>query len=245
MLNMMRAELYRFKNSGNFLYLMIIVSILLQGITFSLDKNFFDLDLSTGLMTMTQITINMVLLACGTLLTVFIGISYNNRMSYYEIMSGNSPFKIIIAKTMTTGIISSVIMFIPTAVMLLISYLRNGKGEVENPAMVFDLLFVITLHTTISFVLYSMLGRNLVFASFVPYIRLGILDMIVFLLCVQEFSSVKDSKLLYITTNSQMANLATRSGDGKFFLLVLLSSIAECAVLYILVYFIYKKKKFR
>lgn len=244
MFNLIRAELYRFKNSGGYLFFMILASLLGLSTVFSygFDTKF---EFTIMLSNVTQLSYNMVLLVCGTLLTVFIGVSYNNRMSYYEIMGGNSAHKIILAKTLSIGFISALIMYVPTAVFLLASYINSGKQTIENPAMVFIILFIIALHTTISFILYAMLGRNLVLASFVPYIRLGILDLIVYMLVFQEFSEHADNKLLYITTNSQMAHLLTKTGDNKLLFIVLISSAIECAVLYILVYLVYKNKKFK
>ncbi|MBO7424168.1 MAG: hypothetical protein J6U23_00690 [Clostridiales bacterium] len=246
MFNLIRAEFYRFKNSGGYLYLMILASVLALSLTFIDNggaENSFDFPVV--LSNVTQMTYNMALLTCGTLLTIFIGVSYNNRMSYYEIMAGNPPHKIILSKTLSTGFLSSVIVYVPTAILLLVSFIKNGKGSIEDPLMVFIILFVVTLHTMFSFILYAMLGRNLVIASFIPYIRLGILDLIVYLLIAQEFSEHVDNKLLYITTNSQMAHLMNMSGDSKLLLIVLLSSVVECAVLYILVYFVYKNRLFK
>lgn len=245
MFNLIRAELYRFRNSGGFLYFMILASILACGTAFLTNGVETRFEFTIILSNVVQLSYNMALLVCGTLLTIFIGISYNNRMSYYEIMAGNPPYKIILSKSLVLGFITSVIVFVPTAVLLLAAYLNSGKGTIDSPVMAFVILFLVSLHTMISFILYAMLGRNLVFASFVPYIRLGILDLIVYLLIFQEFSEHTDNKLLYITTNSQMSHILTMSGDNKLLLIVLFSSVVECAVLYILVYLVYKNRKFK
>ena len=245
MFNLIRAELYRFKNSGGYLYFMILASILAVGTAFLTNGVETRFEFAIMLSNVAQLSYNMVLLACGTLLTIFIGVSYNNRMSYYEIMGGNPPHKIILAKTLSMGLISSVIMYVPTAILLLAAYIKSGKQTIDNPLMVFIILFVITLHTAFSFILYSMLGRNLVIASFIPYARLGIMDLIVYMMVFQEFSEHADNKLLYITTNSQMAHLLTMTGDNKLLYIVLITSAVECAVLYILVYLVYKNRKFK
>ena len=245
MFNLIRAELYRFKNSGGYLYFMILASILAVGTAFLTNGVETSFDFMIMLSNVAQLSYNMVLLSCGTLLTIFIGVSYNNRMSYYEIMGGNPPHKIILAKTLSMGLISSVIMYVPTAILLIASYIKSGKQAIDNPLMVFIILFVITLHTTFSFILYSMLGRNLVIASFIPYVRLGIMDLIVYMIIFQEFSEHAHNKLLYITTNSQMAHLLTMTGDNKLLYIVLITSVVECAVLYILVYLVYKNRKFK
>ena len=245
MFNLIRAELYRFKNSGGYLYFMILAAIISTGTAFLTNGVETSFDFTIMLSNVTQLSYNMVLLSCGTLLTIFIGVSYNNRMSYYEIMGGNPPHKIILAKTLSIGFISAVIMYVPTAILLIASYIKSGKQTIDNPLMVFIILFVITLHTTFSFILYSMLGRNLVIASFIPYARLGIMDLIVYMLIFQEFSEHADNKLLYITTNSQMAHLLTMTGDNKLLYIVLITSAVECAALYILVYLVYKNRKFK
>ena len=172
MFNLMRAELYRFKNSGGYLIFMIAASILGLSLLFVNEGIHTKFEFALMLANTAQLSYNMVLLTCGTLLTIFIGVSYNNRMCYYELMSGNSPHRIILSKVLSTGIISALIMYIPTAAVLLAAYIHSGKGQIDNPMMVFLILFIITLHTTISFILYTMLGRNLVIASFIPYIRL-------------------------------------------------------------------------
>ena len=197
------------------------------------------------MLNMMQLVYNLVIIGAGTMLTIFIGVVYNNRMAYYEIMGGNPPHKIILSRVLSLGIISAFIIYIPSAAFLLFTYIRNGKGIVEDPLMLFILMFVITLHTTISFILYAMLGRNLVIASFVPYVRFGILDMIVYLMIAQEFENLKDNKLLYLTTNSQLNNLSLLSGDKELIAVVILSALIECAVLYVLVYLVYKNKKFK
>ena len=245
MLNIIRAELYRFRNSGGFLYYMAAVAVLGILTIFSIDLNALDADLGTTMFNMAQFVYSLILLGSGTLLTIFVGIAYNNRMAYYEIMSGNAPHKIILSKVLSLGLISSLIIYIPTAAFLAFTYFRNGKGEAEDPVLLFVLLFVITLHLTVSFILYAMLGRNLVLASFVPYIRFGLLDLIVYMLISQEFEKFQDSKLLFLTTNSQMANLTQLAGNKDLITVIILTSVIECTVLYVLVYLVYKNKKFK
>jgi len=65
------------------------------------------------------------------------------------------------------------------------------------------------------------------------------------MLISQEFEKFQDSKLLFLTTNSQMANLTQLAGNKDLITVIILTSVIECTVLYVLVYLVYKNKKFK
>ena len=111
--NLMKAEWYRLRHSGNLLLILIfagICSVLMQ----------FDGD--NGI----QITVEIYYLRASMGMAVAVGsitavvaATFNNRLVNYEIMKGTPPMIMILSKILISLLMVTVIYFIPSFVLLL------------------------------------------------------------------------------------------------------------------------------
>lgn len=245
MLNMIRAELYRLRHCGIFLLLAAVSSILTISLYFVIAHDTFKTaDLSGHCQVMGEIGWLFMLMVVVTISGIYIGTAYNNRMAYYEVMNGYSPAKIILSKLFSLGLVFTLIAFIPSALLMFIYYLKNGAGMVENVPGAFLLLFFTILHSVVVCVLYSMLSRNIALSAFIAYIRLGIIDMVPIAVLAEYKKDALDADILCISSSGSLMAISSIS-SWRPLEIALLSMLVECTLVFILVYFIYKKKKFK
>ena len=248
MLNLIRAEFYRLRHSG--LYALLIV-VLTAGCTVILPfatKDYSKASLDAVLFTSSQAVLAVTILISCTMVGVYIGTSYNNRMALYDVMTGYSPVKVILSKFCSVGLIATLSAFIPMSGFFLYSYLKNGAGVTKNVPVMFVLLLVIFMHAVFSTILYAMLFKNLVFGSLISYIRFGILDMLPILILQQEMPDSKFVQEGYgsiLSVTEQGFGLINRCDSSKFIIMTVASMLIECTIVFILVYFSYKRKKFK
>ena len=247
MYNLIKAELYRLRHSGLYAFFMFVTAIAMAALLPIMmnPKEYIKADLASSVFTFSQVLFAMIVLCTTTVLGVYVGTLYNNRMANYEVMNGYPTFKIITSKSLSLGFIHALITYIPMMVVLLIPALKNGNGLIEEPVKMFILLFVIILHCSIVTVLYSMFFKNLVFASLLGYVRFGILDMVPTVIIVEEFPKLAEKEALNISISQQCMSLVRDTYDQRFILWVVLSMIVESAILFGLVYYSYTRKKFR
>ena len=247
MFNLIRAEFYRLRHSGLYALIMFLCTLgLVLIFPFTVNKpKFMDASLAVSVYFMSQAFLILIFMGAFTVMGVYIGTSYNNRMAYYEIMNGYSPFKIILAKCFSVGLAGAVIVYIPVAAILGFSAVKNGTGIIEQPLILFVLLFVMVLHASLVTLLYSMACKNLVFASVLAYVRFGIIDMVPALVITQEFKKLAKYDALNLSISSQAMNLHSATYDTKYILYVVLTCVVECAFAFGLVYYTYRNKKFK
>lgn len=249
MLKLARAELYRFKNSGPFSKLLVLVSLLLPIITFALSwaLKLHDQTLDLVVSDAPMVFLMIISLAFATILCVYVGTAYNSRLAYYEIMDGNSPAKIVLTKIMSLGLVASLIAYVPFALFMGVVAAVNGVGAYENPVLMFVMVFVIVFHVVTAAILYSMLARNLILSSFVPYIRFGIIDMIGYMVIeTWSFASGKElPAIIEFFLNRQLEQVFGISYTNEFIVATLVSTVAEITILSVLVMLVYKRKKFK
>lgn len=248
MLNLIRADFYRLRHSGLYALLIVVLTVGSTCILPFATKNYSKATLDASLFTSSQAVLAITILISCTMVGVYIGTSYNNRMALYDVMTGYSPFKIIMSKFCSVGLLATLSGFVPLAGFFLFSYLKNGAGVTKNVPVVFVLLFVIIMHAVFSTILYAMLMKNLVFGSLISYIRFGILDMVPMLIIQQELPDSKFVQEGYgtiLSVTDQGLGLINRCDSSKFIIMTVASLFIECTIVFVLVYFSYKRKKFK
>ena len=248
MLKLAKSELYRFFRLKFFSLTIIIFAFLIPIVSLIILGVYGNLDASMDVHVSMTIILNQVIVLLGmpTLLAVYCGTAFNNRMAYYEVMDGNSPVKIIASKIFSLGMLCSIIAFVPSFIYFLVVDLKNGSGIIENPVMTFVLLFVIFCRVFVCTILYTLICKNLVIASLLPYVRFGIIDIVFILVLSSEGLNldVPDALVdLFITT--QLNKLCQPVYSDKFIAYTVGSALVEIAVLFVLAVITYKKKKFK
>lgn len=249
MLKLAKAEIYRFFKSGVFSKILIALSVLVPIVTFAVAWA-FELHteaLDTFLLESEMPLLMIVMLAFPTVFCVFVGTAYNSRLAYYEIMDGNKPLKIVITKIISLGLFVSTVLYVPFAVLCGVIGGVNGFGGMENPVLFFVLTYVIFAHIVIASLLYSMITRNLVLASFVPYLRFAILDFFIAMLAEMYF--ISDGKEAPAILNgflyNQLGKFISGVYSSSFVVYTILSAVAEIAILSVIAILIYRRKKFK
>ena len=246
MLNMIRAELYRLRHCGIFLLLIVIASVVMSlGMYAIMSYPKFDaLDLAAATDIMGQTPWLLALCVVATIMGIYIGTSYNNRMSYYEIMNGYSPLKIIISKVISIGGSVSFIAVFPSALLMFFLWMSNGSGTIDNVARYFIMLVLTFVNAIVVSVLYAMLSRNIALASFVAYIRLAIVDMLPIVLAASLKPELMEGKWAYIPITGRLMRM-TMVDSWEPVKTSLVAMLVECIIVSVLVYLVYKKKRFK
>lgn len=249
MLKLAKAELYRFFKSGIFSKVLIALSVLIPIVIIILAWAFklHDKPLDIFLMESQMPLVMIANLAFPTVFCVYTGTAYNSRLAYYEIMDGNKPLKIVVTKILSLGLTISTILYVPFALMCGIVGAVNGFGAMENPILFFVLTYVLFSHIAIVVMLYSMLSRNLVLSSFVPYLRFGIIDL--FIAMFGEMYFLADGKevpgFMNILAYNQLAHITDSVYSNSMIVYTILSSLVEIVIASILVIMVYRKKQFK
>lgn len=249
MLKLAKADIYRFFKSGIFSKILILLSCLLPIVMFLISLTFKhnDAGLDDFLIESQMPLLMIVMLAIPTIFAVFVGTSYNSRLAYYEIMDGNKPLKIVVTKIISLGLLVSTIVYVPFAILCGIVGGVNGFGNMENPVLFFLLTYVIFAHIIIATLLFSMIARNLILASFIPYIRMGFLDLLVTMIGEVYFlADGKDVPAFFdVFIYNQMGKFTSGVYSNSFVVYTILSAVIEIAVLASIAVMVYRKKKFK
>ena len=158
--NLMKAEWYRLRHSGNLLLILIFVGICAVLMQFVGDSGI-------------QVTAEIYYLRASMGMAVAVGsvtaivaATFNNRLANYEIMKGTPPMIMILSKILISLLIVTVLYFIPSFVLLLIY--DSEKLTLTMILLTFLCVFKLTLvSTAICFIFKDAVGVILFFLAFV------------------------------------------------------------------------------
>lgn len=138
MSNIMKAEWFRLRHSGNCLLLLLFLGMCAVVLQYSGSDGFE----VTAEMFFVHSSMGMTIAVGGV--TALIAGTFNNRLANYEIMKGTPPEIMILSKTLMSLMIVTAVYFLPNVLLLLIF----DRGSITLPMML--LTFICTAKLTVT-----------------------------------------------------------------------------------------------
>ena len=158
--NLMKAEWYRLRNSGNLLLILVLVGICSVVMQFVGDNGIKVCAKSYYL----SASIGMAIVVGS--ITGIVTATFNNRLANYEIMKGTPPMIMIFSKILISLIMVTVLYFIPSFVLLLIC--DGEKITLTMVLLTFVCILKLTLvSTAVCIIFKDAAGVTLFFIAFV------------------------------------------------------------------------------
>ena len=242
MAKLIKAEWYRLRHSGIFVFLLFALSFLMVIFPVVNGSEYFTESIAYNIPEFIGISQTAVPMFIGTIISAALGMIFSNRTGYYEVMDGNKTSHIILRKVAVYSITSLAAYCIPAGIYFAYTGIANGTGGYKNLPM-FALLFVIIfLHIITSSVLVVLITKSLAGAVF-PYARFFIIEMMFFEVTGATIKGIDKAAVWFPT--QQLTFLKRESYDSDFIIKVFLSFLIEFIILYLFAYITYKKKNFR
>lgn len=249
---LVKAEWYRLRKSGTFLFYTVLVCVLCVAVAFLGNKKFFDSTLSINAIAVLFGTGSfMYPVFISTMLCVVASMGHHSKIAYYEIMDGNKTSHIILSKHVVYLAIVLCLFLIPMLSLFGYSCIKNGSGElIDKPIWFFILFAVIILRIVIGAVNIAMVLKKLVTCAIFSYSRFFLEALAI--LPFQIIGEINKNQVLLdiadfikdVTLSFQIENLTMNCNDTRFIVLVISSAVLEIVFGYFMAYRSYKKKKF-
>ena len=184
----------------------------------------------------------LIMMILSIVAAVFTCTGFFDNTAFYEVMTGNSIHKIIVSK------LTVICLYVSTTYMILYlaaNFIYNTIYDKSNPKDYFVslvLLYVIFLHCSLIGVMGVLASRQPAGIA-VSYIRIMFIDEL-FLMIVGLFPE-KCSGISLWSIQMQFFQLASDSISTELVLKIIVSTIIELAIWYVISYIGYKKKKFK
>lgn len=175
---LMRAEWYRVRHSSKFMKWLAAVCAICVALPMLVDVTVLGKNLTENL-NAAQLTMSVFI---PSLLSVFaaaiVGIGYNNKTAYYEVMAGNKIYQILLSKVFVDAALIGVSVFASMGIYWIIIGYRNGIGQIGQLPLRFFLLFFIFFHICTSGILILTSCRQIMGVVLV-YLRFAVVETIV------------------------------------------------------------------
>ena len=258
---LIKAELYRFRHTGNLFWYVIFGTIILAAIPFinnldMLGKNLAiilgqEVDtVGTVANTVTaDVSIMMFVMLMPPIIAVISGQLYNKgKLGYYENMTGNRPSRIILSKVFTDGLIFAVLCMFAMLGFYFYIALVNGTGTLDNPVGKLVLEMILITHVSVCSVMIMMTVRRPGVAGVLCYMRFLIFDSVVIPFLMMIAGNLGLEKLAlhlgYLSMMNKMQLGLHAAVDRTLVLYTVFGFIAEFILWYVLIFRGLKKKHF-
>lgn len=245
--NLIKAEWYRIIHTGILKYF-IIVCCIFPVIIIMTDLNCYKMTISENMILFAQNAAMMAPLFLTIAISIPISQIYQNKLAYYEIMSGMKIRKIILSKV----VIYNAIFVVGTAFTLVMYFgilgIINGVGDMSNIPLRFVLFIILIIHICTVSVLICMLVKHII-ALAIVLLRFMFFDSLM-MLFIMPIDSELDIAVIGSQNSSdwfisgQMTKIFSADINSNMILMVIATTAFEIAVWYILTYISYKKKMF-
>lgn len=241
---LMKAEGYRLAHSGNLFAWIIFLNLFIVVLQYSMAYEISKVDFANALFLVNENGL-AVAVVLGLLTSVIVVLLYQNRVGYYEIMSGHKISHILWSKMLVDGFVITGILIVFFGISFVIFGLKNGVGEWDNFQLRIILDIIILFHISIVATLLSCCCRHLV-VSVLVYLRFMAFDMILLFLTgtIMGKEELAD-KILDYTIAGQFQLICTETLNADIVFPIILSTIIECGFLYSIAYITMKKKLYR
>lgn len=246
MSKLIKAEWYRFTHSGIMFKVLVFLSFFSLLMHYVSDPKFMERTLCANMITYTSVLGVTLCMFLGTVIAATLGVFYNNRTGFYEIMDGSSPSEIILSKLIVYVPSSVVAIFVPMGILSAVVYIKNGAGEGLNLPIYYSMVLVKVVHI-ISIVVFATLIFKSLLGAAIPYIRFLIFEVMGFEMLIMALPHNETIRnIAHCFPAYQISySLNNLSGDcGELVLKFIISFVVEIPLLYIITYVGYKKKWF-
>lgn len=250
MTRLIKAEWYRLIHTGIFKYY-ILLCFIFPITTMMTDLNWYKMTLSENMMLFTQNT-NMILpMFLSMAISISIGLAYQNKTIYYEVMDGKKTHKIILSKIILYTTIFVVGVSFTYAIYFGVTGIKNGIGEFSDIPLRLILTEIIIIRICAVTVLISMLVKHPVGLA-AAILRFMFLDNLLFIIVMgsnldstSELSVINSKSGLDWIVSGQLTRIFSANIDSKLILAIFATLVFEIAFWYILTHISYKRKMFR
>lgn len=252
MIGLIKAEWYKLLHTGILKYFIVLCFIFPVTIMMA-DLNWYKMTLSENIFLFAQNTVMMMPMFLSLAISVPIGLSYQSRTAYYEIMDGRKTCEIIFSKVILYTLIFVAGITVTCGAYFGILGAINGLGNLSDIPLRFMFVEIIIIRICTVSVLISMLIKHIIGLA-VSILRFMILDNLLLMLTtpINAYSD-SGSDLTAITAQSssnwfisgQMTKILSADIDSKLIIAIFITFIIEFAIWYVLTYISYKHKKFK
>lgn len=252
MINLIKAEWHRIIHTGILKYF-IFVCLIFPIIIMITDINWYKMTASENMILFVQNAVMMIPIFLSVAVSVPISLAYQNKTAYYEIMCGTKTHKILLSKAVLYTSIFVIGITLTLGTYFGILGIINGVGDMSNIPLRFLLFIILIIRICMTSVFICMLLKHIISLA-VTILRFMILDNLM-LIILTPISSYSDSAVDVSVIGSesisdwfitgQMTKIFSANIDSRLILMVIITSIFEIALWYILTYVSYKKKIFK
>lgn len=242
---LVKAELYRIRHSSNLMEWTIVICIILFIMPALTDIHFYEKTVSENLVILGELSAIYIMIFTAVLISVCIGISYQNKMAYYEVMEGHKISNIIFSKLIVHVSVMAAGWIVPYCIFLAVMAWKNGMGGSDKILLRIILLIIIHIHVCAASVLITTSVRN-IRAAIVIFFRFFMLEGIVGV--ILELTGIKSKTADRVAEwfiTSQYTKVLGGNIDSHIIISVIFSFVLECALWFTLSYIGMKKKKYR
>lgn len=244
MRNLMKAEWLRIVHSGAIKW-MVLILLLFPAMSMLVDLQWYEHTLAENLAVITD-AISMLLMLFSVI-GFSIGMSYQNRTAYHEIMNGHNRHKIIISKAVLYTIIMTGGITVLYGIYFGIVSAMNGTGDIDNIPLRIVLFILVMIHVCVISVLLSIAAKKA--SGIVVIARLMVFESVFNVAYALYVFSLNNNETNKNITNlfiiGQITEIFTGKIDTNLILAVVLTLIIEVAIWYICAYHSLKRKSFK
>ena len=236
---LMKAEWYRIRHSSNLFMWMIFICIVVAIIPMVSDIEFYEKSLSENFKLYSGGGYIFIPLFIGVMISISIGINYNNKTAYYEIMHGHKISDIILSKVIVNSGVMTIGIIITCSIYFSVIYILNGNGEYDNIILRLSLFILIIIHVCVVSGLLAMCIRN-TFSAILIVLRFCVLEAI-FMAGISQSTSI--DKMINFFISGQFQKILNGEITTILIIGTIMSIFIESMILYFISYYAMKKRK--
>lgn len=252
MIGLAKAEWYRLVHTGILKYF-VAICLIFPILIMITDINWYKMTASGNMLLFAQNAAMMLPLFLAVAISIPICQEYQNRIAYYEIMSGIKTCKIILSKV----IVYTAIFVLGTAFTLgtffTVIGMINGFGDMSNLPLSFVLFLVVIIRICAVAVLICTLVKHII-AFAVSILRFMIFDNLLLMLLTpidayldsaMDIAEISSRSVSDWFISGQMSKIFCANIDANLILMIIITAIFEIALWYLFAYISYKRKMFK
>ena len=246
---LVKAEWYRIRHSSGLIKWITFICIILFIMPAMTDIHFYEKTVSQNLAILSGVTTMFGIIFTGVLISICIGMSYQNKIAYYEIMDGHNISDILFSKLTVYVSVMMAGVAVPYGIFLAVMAWKNGMGELDKIPLRIMLLLIIYIHVCVTAVLITTSLRHIT-AVIMVFLRFELLEGIIVMIqdIISEFTEMKSITADRVSewfVTSQYAKILGGKIDNHIIASVIFSFLLEFVLWFALSYIGMKKKKYR
>ncbi|MDE6251765.1 MAG: hypothetical protein K2M78_03890 [Lachnospiraceae bacterium] len=245
---LIKAEWYRIRHSAGLITWIIVICIILFIMPAMTDIHFYEKTVSQNLIILSDVTTTFGMIFTVVLISICIGISYQNKIAYYEVMHGHDICDILFSKLIVYVSMMMAGVVVPYGIFLMVIAWKNGMGELDKIPLRIILFLIIYMHVCVTAVLLTTSLRHIAAAG-VVFLRFELEGLSALIpVIISEFTEIESitaNRILEWFVTSQYAKILGGKIDNHIIVSVIFSFLLEFVLWFALSYIGMKKKKYR